>query len=144
MNLSSTLMLYAGGPGSGCNPEKGKCGRPSSRLDIKELKIEADPDADVDDYTTKTWWYGINDPSTGDEIARVAVSRPEWEYLYVNWVQRSGETPFKPSAWKEVLRFITEKHPGVTSVIGDRLGGVRKGREQTVTVLNMPRVREDK
>lgn len=28
MNLSSTLMLYAGGPGSGCNPAAGTCGRP--------------------------------------------------------------------------------------------------------------------
>lgn len=28
MNLQSTISLYAGGPGSGCNPEKGKCGRP--------------------------------------------------------------------------------------------------------------------
>lgn len=27
MNLASTIV-YAGGPGSGCNPEKGKCGRP--------------------------------------------------------------------------------------------------------------------
>jgi RNA:NAD 2'-phosphotransferase (TPT1/KptA family) len=27
MNLFSTIQLYAGGPGSGCNPEKGKCGR---------------------------------------------------------------------------------------------------------------------
>lgn len=29
MNLASTIALHGGGPGSGCNPEKGKCGRPS-------------------------------------------------------------------------------------------------------------------
>jgi hypothetical protein len=28
MNLATTLELHAGGPGSGCNPDKGKCGRP--------------------------------------------------------------------------------------------------------------------
>jgi hypothetical protein len=29
MHLQNTIMLlYAGGPGSGCNPDKGKCGRP--------------------------------------------------------------------------------------------------------------------
>lgn len=27
MNLASTISIYAGGPGSGCNPEVGKCGR---------------------------------------------------------------------------------------------------------------------
>ncbi|MDE2439173.1 MAG: hypothetical protein KGN01_07340 [Patescibacteria group bacterium] len=27
MNLQTTLELYAGGPGSGCNPAAGKCGR---------------------------------------------------------------------------------------------------------------------
>lgn len=30
MNLQSTIDIYAGGPGSGCNPEAGHCGRPSS------------------------------------------------------------------------------------------------------------------
>lgn len=29
MNLRSTIELSAGGPGSGCNPQAGKCGRPS-------------------------------------------------------------------------------------------------------------------
>jgi hypothetical protein len=29
MNLAVTISIYAGGPGSGCNPEVGKCGRPS-------------------------------------------------------------------------------------------------------------------
>lgn len=28
MNLQSTISIYGGGPGSGCNPEAGKCGRP--------------------------------------------------------------------------------------------------------------------
>lgn len=28
MKLKSTIELYAGGPGSGCNPKVGKCGRP--------------------------------------------------------------------------------------------------------------------
>lgn len=27
MNLAATVELYSGGPGSGCNPEKGHCGR---------------------------------------------------------------------------------------------------------------------
>lgn len=27
MNLSSALLIYSGGPGSGCNPAVGKCGR---------------------------------------------------------------------------------------------------------------------
>lgn len=27
MNLASTIELHSGGPGSGCNPEKGQCGR---------------------------------------------------------------------------------------------------------------------
>jgi hypothetical protein len=31
MNLQTTISIYAGGPGSGCNPEKGKCGRPIIR-----------------------------------------------------------------------------------------------------------------
>lgn len=30
MRLKSTIILYAGGPGSGCNPKVGKCGRPST------------------------------------------------------------------------------------------------------------------
>ncbi len=30
MNISSTISLYGGGPGSGCNPEVGKCGRPET------------------------------------------------------------------------------------------------------------------
>src|SRR3970282_2268848 len=29
MNLRETIDLYLGGPGSGCNPDGGKCGRPS-------------------------------------------------------------------------------------------------------------------
>lgn len=29
MNLAATITVYGGGPGSGCNPEVGKCGRPS-------------------------------------------------------------------------------------------------------------------
>lgn len=28
MNLKQTIDIYGGGPGSGCNPEVGKCGRP--------------------------------------------------------------------------------------------------------------------
>lgn len=31
MKLLATLAIYAGGQGSGCNPHKGRCGRPSSR-----------------------------------------------------------------------------------------------------------------
>lgn len=31
MRLESTLSIYGGGPGSGCNPEVGKCGRPESK-----------------------------------------------------------------------------------------------------------------
>lgn len=30
MKLATTLELYAGGVGSGCNPQKGRCGRKSS------------------------------------------------------------------------------------------------------------------
>jgi hypothetical protein len=30
MNLQSTISIYGGGTGSGCNPEKGKCGRHST------------------------------------------------------------------------------------------------------------------
>jgi hypothetical protein len=41
MNLSSTLVLYAGGPGSGCNPEKGKCGRPPRTVSINEDALRA-------------------------------------------------------------------------------------------------------
>lgn len=29
MKLATTIRIYAGGPGSGCNPAKGKCGRKS-------------------------------------------------------------------------------------------------------------------
>lgn len=36
MKLRSTLILYAGGPGSGCNPKVGKCGRPSTGKDESE------------------------------------------------------------------------------------------------------------
>ena len=32
MNIVLLLELYAGGPGSGCNPEAGKCGRPSTGI----------------------------------------------------------------------------------------------------------------
>jgi hypothetical protein len=27
VNLAATIEIYGGGPGSGCNPEAGKCGR---------------------------------------------------------------------------------------------------------------------
>lgn len=30
MNLASTIYIYGGGPGSGCNPQAGECGRKSS------------------------------------------------------------------------------------------------------------------
>lgn len=30
MRLHAAISLYAGGPGSGCNPEAGKCGRPKT------------------------------------------------------------------------------------------------------------------
>jgi len=30
MRLGSTIVLYGGGPGSGCNPDVGKCGRPKT------------------------------------------------------------------------------------------------------------------
>jgi hypothetical protein len=30
LNLAATIALHAGGPGSGCNPEVGKCGRPAT------------------------------------------------------------------------------------------------------------------
>lgn len=30
MLMTSTIELYAGGTGSGCNPNKGKCGRPAT------------------------------------------------------------------------------------------------------------------
>lgn len=29
MNLATTITMYGGGPGSGCNPEAGRCGRPA-------------------------------------------------------------------------------------------------------------------
>src|SRR5438309_4808215 len=29
MNLQATIELYGGGPGSGCNPDVGRCGRPT-------------------------------------------------------------------------------------------------------------------
>ncbi|SRR6266566_4596578 len=31
MNIRSTISIYGGGPGSGCNPEAGKCGRPRKK-----------------------------------------------------------------------------------------------------------------
>lgn len=34
MNLSNTVEVYAGGVGSGCNPDKGKCGRSSTRAEL--------------------------------------------------------------------------------------------------------------
>lgn len=37
MNLGATIeLVYSGGPGSGCNPEVGKCGRPASGLNSPE------------------------------------------------------------------------------------------------------------
>lgn len=41
MNLASAI-IYAGGPGSGCNPEVGKCGRPpgSGSRDAEEIKLK--------------------------------------------------------------------------------------------------------
>ncbi len=34
MNLASTILIYGGGPGSGCNPEAGKCGRTASSASV--------------------------------------------------------------------------------------------------------------
>ncbi|SRR6266446_7293833 len=40
MNLALTIDLFCGGPGSGCNPEVGKCGRPSlGEYNISEKKF---------------------------------------------------------------------------------------------------------
>jgi predicted ABC-type ATPase len=32
MNLAATIYIYSGGPGSGCNPEVGHCGRPRTNF----------------------------------------------------------------------------------------------------------------
>lgn len=36
MNLAATIELHAGGPGSGCNPEAGRCGRLPGKHDNSE------------------------------------------------------------------------------------------------------------
>jgi len=42
MNLSATIEILAGGLGSGCNPEKGRCGKVPSRMeDIFPVEPEA-------------------------------------------------------------------------------------------------------
>lgn len=38
MNLLSLMDLYAGGPGSGCNPAAGQCGRPLGKATLKMYK----------------------------------------------------------------------------------------------------------
>lgn len=50
MLLRSTITLYGGGPGSGCNPDVGKCGRPEGSAAenyIKEYKPTFDKAQDM-------------------------------------------------------------------------------------------------
>jgi hypothetical protein len=38
MNLAQSISLYGGGPGSGCNPAAGKCGRPITSKMYREMR----------------------------------------------------------------------------------------------------------
>lgn len=76
MNLVAAISIYAGGPGSGCNPDKGKCGRPSTGR-VSNKKWRENPLEFSDGYHSgflrpggKFW----SDPETGlgahEELAR--------------------------------------------------------------------------
>ena len=41
MDMISTLDLYSGGPGSGCNPEKGSCGRKPGKSSERSTRAKS-------------------------------------------------------------------------------------------------------
>lgn len=74
MNLHQTIDVFAGGPGSGCNPDKGHCGRPvGSKHEIEEgdqVKLKVP----VVLYNMKT---GNNDKNVMNQPARVEKILPK-------------------------------------------------------------------
>lgn len=62
MNLRSTISIYGGGPGSGCNPQAGDCGRKSA----------GKKDADVE-----VFYHGTVLPSAKQMLKEGLVPKPE-------------------------------------------------------------------
>lgn len=75
MNLASTIEIYSGGPGSGCNPAVGKCGRPSLGG-----KVYARP-SDIKKYSN--WgqegyeWIGKAGQGEGTIVKGVPITKEE-------------------------------------------------------------------
>lgn len=63
MNLAATLSLYAGGPGSGCNPAAGKCGRPSDVIsDVNDIKDQHKATATLAERSGRVRIKDLNTP----------------------------------------------------------------------------------
>ena len=65
MNLAATVSIYSGGPGSGCNPAAGNCGRPSGPkkdIGVSFKNVQAPTKPLQPGQSTEDVW---RDPKTG-------------------------------------------------------------------------------
>lgn len=67
MQLKTTIILYAGGPGSGCNPKVGKCGRHPSGKDVSEGFFSPNTEENL---TFEQAYQRLNSPEQQQAISR--------------------------------------------------------------------------
>jgi hypothetical protein len=95
VNLATTLSIHAGGPGSGCNPEVGKCGRAWS-----PKKIDGTEKSD-----SGYIYHATNEERAADIAQGSLQTHKPWEYTEQSaWPDRSTEkrsyfTKNAASAW---------------------------------------------
>lgn len=115
MNQSSTIELYAGGPGSGCNPAAGTCGRKSgdrswTSSDAKSLIDKLDtPDLKViGSVSTKGFSSNDLDLMSPDSTSRESI-KPRLEKLGFEWQSKSVLSPKEAKQYKGSKTFTQGK-----------------------------------
>lgn len=119
MNIKTTINLYAGGQGSGCNPQKGKCGRKGIGRSAKRSDLTS---------SEKRYLLGVHDSIINDKrrtggatpyggaSVYQALQNSMWMHTAVNGLINKIES---------ALTTVKYKEPGAMRDIKESLGDAK-------------------
>ena len=123
MNIAATIELFGGGPGSGCNPDKGKCGRKKGITPSEEETkywVERRMESDFARRARKSWYKVYRAEEQGrpprqedleDAIswAREALGYMMWYNAYEEHVEGVKD---RDEGYKRVMKRLDRKGAG--------------------------------
>lgn len=101
MNLSLSIDIFAGGPGSGCNPRKGSCGRPKTKDAEKSKKAK-------ESHKPSSWAHTLLSDQNQNELAKVIKAQPTTHLAAFDIIDK------KRGLGIEVKTLITQKNDKLT------------------------------